>query len=82
MLEKVAELIPARDPYEPTKPMSLERALELVPDLKTMYDEDINVSELINAAKTVEKRVSNIQTHAAGVIISKEPLKGKNEEKR
>ena len=75
-VEKVAELIPARDPYEPTKPMSLERALELVPDLKTMYDEDINVSELINAAKTVEKRVSNIQTHAAGVIISKEPLKG------
>ncbi len=75
-VEKVAELIPTRDPYEPTKPMTLDRALELVPDLKAMYDEITNVSELVNAAKTVEKRVSNIQTHAAGVIISKEPLKG------
>lgn len=73
-VDEIAKLIPNRDPDNPTSNMTLEKALNLNPELRQRYDSDQNVRRLFENAKKIEGSVRNIQTHAAGVVISKEPL--------
>ncbi len=65
---KLAQMIPA----EPR--IKIDDALQKGMDLKKRYDEDPIVKELIDLAKSVEGIKFNIGTHAAGVIISRDPL--------
>lgn len=51
-------------------PMTIEHALEMVPELKTEYDTDRATAEIITMAKKIEGNVRHISVHAAGVIIS------------
>lgn len=51
-------------------PMTLDRALEMVPELKEQYDTDRSTQEIINLAKKIEGNVRHISVHAAGVVIS------------
>ena len=54
--------------------ITLERALEISPQLKTMYDEDVRVKRLIDTAKSLEGMPRNTSTHAAGVVITADPV--------
>ncbi len=53
---------------------SLERALEEIPRLRTMYHEDEEIKRLIDIALKLEGIARHASTHAAGVVISNEPL--------
>jgi len=67
-VDRVARLIPA------APSMTLSRALDENGELKSIYTEDKIVSNLVNSAKKVEGIARHASTHAAGVVISKEPL--------
>lgn len=67
-VDAVARLIPT-DPK-----MTVDRAMAEAPDLQKMYDTDARVKELIDMSKKVEGLSRHSSTHAAGVIIAREPL--------
>jgi DNA polymerase-3 subunit alpha len=52
----------------------LEEALEISPQLREQYDADPGVKRIIDFAKQLEGVARNASTHAAGVVISREPL--------
>jgi DNA polymerase-3 subunit alpha len=54
--------------------IKLEEALQIAPPLREMYDTDSTVHRLIDLARQVEGVARNASTHAAGVVISREPL--------
>ena len=51
-------------------PMTIDHALDIVPELKEMYDRESDVKEIIDLAKKLEGCVRHISVHAAGVVIS------------
>ncbi|MBR3843468.1 MAG: DNA polymerase III subunit alpha [Christensenellaceae bacterium] len=54
--------------------MTLSRAIEANPKLKTEYDTNPEVKRLIDIAMKVEGMPRHSSTHAAGVVISREPI--------
>jgi DNA polymerase-3 subunit alpha len=54
--------------------IKLEEALEIAPPLREMVENDAQVAKLIDLARQVEGVARNASTHAAGVVISREPL--------
>jgi len=54
--------------------IKLDDALEMAPDLKGMVDGDPAVKRIIDFARQLEGVARNASTHAAGVVISREPL--------
>jgi len=54
--------------------MPLERALAQVPDLKDMEERDEEARRLFAIARRLEGLLRNASTHAAGVVISPQPL--------
>ncbi len=60
----------------PTMPLhiSLKEALDVSPKLKEMYDGDERVRLLIDTAMQLEGMPRNTSTHAAGVVITAEPV--------
>ncbi|MFC2007615.1 DNA polymerase III subunit alpha [Chloroflexota bacterium] len=69
-VDRVARLIPNMPG------MDLERALAENSELNSIYREDTIINNLINSARNVEGIARHASTHAAGVVISKEPLTG------
>lgn len=67
-VDRLAKLIPEEIG------ISIERALEESPELKKLCEEDVEAGELIKMAKFLEGTPRHASTHAAGVVISKEPL--------
>jgi DNA polymerase-3 subunit alpha len=67
-VDRVARLVPLGPG------MTLDRALGENSELKNIYDEDATVSNLVDSAKRIEGIARHASTHAAGVVISKEPL--------
>lgn len=67
-VDHLAKLIPQ------TPGMTLDRALETVPDLKEHYASDGRMRQLLDIARTLEGQVRHASTHAAGVVISRDPL--------
>lgn len=51
-------------------PMTIDRALGDIPELKEMYETDRGAREIIDMAKKIEGNVRHISVHAAGVVIS------------
>ena len=64
----VAKLVPT------TLHITLKEALEVSPKLKEMYDTDERVRTLIDTAMSLEGMPRNTSTHAAGVVITAEPV--------
>ena len=60
----------------PTTPLhiTLKEALTVSPKLKEMYDGDARVKELIDIAMQLEGMPRNTSTHAAGVVITADPV--------
>jgi DNA polymerase-3 subunit alpha len=54
--------------------IKLEEALEISPPLREMTETDPQIAKLIEIAKQLEGVARNASTHAAGVVISREPL--------
>jgi DNA polymerase-3 subunit alpha len=54
--------------------ITLDQAIEENTELRRMYEEDDAVRALIDDAKSVEGISRHASTHAAGVVISREPL--------
>ena len=52
----------------------MKEALEVSPKLKEMYDEDERVKKLIDTAMSLEGMPRNTSTHAAGVVITADPV--------
>ncbi len=69
-VDKVAKLIPGI----PGKSVSIPEALEQVPDLKKLYDTTDYLKDLIDTAAQMEGALRNAGTHAAGVVITDEPI--------
>ena len=68
-VDRVARLIPSG-----AHPVKLDDALTEVPELREAYDQDAKVKRLIDTAKQLEGVSRHASTHAAGVVISREPL--------
>ncbi len=60
----------------PTMPLhiTLKEALNVSPKLKEMYDGDDRVRNLIDTAMSLEGMPRNTSTHAAGVVITADPV--------
>jgi DNA polymerase-3 subunit alpha len=54
--------------------MTLDRALEDVPELRKAYDNDATTRELIDTAKKLEGLVRGAGVHASAVVIAPRPL--------
>lgn len=65
-VDRIAKRIP------PTS--TLDQALEADPELRRMTEEDERVRRLVELARKLEGVARNASTHAAGVIISRDPL--------
>ncbi len=64
----VAKLVPG------TPHITLKEALEVSPKLKELYDGDERVKTLIDTAQSLEGMPRNSSTHAAGVVITADPV--------
>ncbi len=67
-VDRIAKLIPA------TVGMSIDKALEEVPDLAKIYNSESQVRELIDTAKKLEGLVRGQGVHASAVVIAPRPL--------
>ena len=67
-VDKVAKLVP--DELN----ISLERALEIEPQLSKLQETDPKIAKLLETALVLEGLVRNASTHAAGIVISEKPL--------
>jgi DNA polymerase-3 subunit alpha len=67
-VDRVARLVP----FAPS--MTLERALNENSELRSIYGEDAAIRKLVDSARRVEGIARHASTHAAGIVISKEPL--------
>ncbi len=69
--DRIAKLIPMGSQGFP---MTIDRALELEPDLKAIYDEDDDAKEVIDLARRIEGCVRHVGVHAAGVVVAPTPI--------
>ena len=54
--------------------ITLDKALEMNPELRMMYEEDPEVKQIIDISKKLEGLPRHASTHAAGVVITKDPV--------
>jgi DNA polymerase III subunit alpha len=69
--DRIAKLIPLG---AQGFPMTIEKAIEIEPELATLYKKDSESREVIDLAKQIEGRVRHLGVHAAGVVIAPRPL--------
>lgn len=69
--DRIAKLIPLG---AQGFPMTIAKAIEIEPELAELYKKDSESREVIDLAKQIEGRVRHVGVHAAGVVISPEPL--------
>jgi DNA polymerase-3 subunit alpha len=55
-------------------PMTIDHAMEIVPELKEAYEKEKDTKEIIDLAKKLEGCVRHISVHAAGVVIAPHPI--------
>ncbi|NFM46271.1 DNA polymerase III subunit alpha [Clostridium botulinum] len=67
-VDRIAKMIPT------VLNITINKALELNPELKEAYDNEERVRELIDVARALEGLPRHTSTHAAGVVIASQPL--------
>ncbi len=55
-------------------PMTIDHAMEIVPELSDAYKKEKDTKEIIDLAKKLEGCVRHISVHAAGVVIAPHPI--------
>jgi DNA polymerase-3 subunit alpha len=68
-VDRVAKLIPSGPGG-----LTIPQALQQIPELGVLYNHDPQIRKLLDTAKSIEGLARNASTHAAGVVISKNPL--------
>jgi DNA polymerase-3 subunit alpha len=68
-VDRVAKLIPSGP-----NGLTIPQAIEQIPELANFYQFDPTMRKLLDTAKSIEGLARNAGTHAAGVVISKNPL--------
>ncbi|MDZ7728854.1 MAG: DNA polymerase III subunit alpha [Dehalococcoidia bacterium] len=66
--DRVARLVPNQ------VHITLDEAIEQVPDLKAMQDNDPRIARLLQTARQLEGVSRHASTHAAALVISRDPL--------
>lgn len=69
--DRIAKLIPLG---AQGFPMTIERAMEQVPELKQLYNTDPQTKRLLDLSKKLEGVTRHASTHAAGVVIADKDL--------
>ena len=69
-VDKLCKMIP----FDPSRPLSLEKAIAQEPRIKKEEDKDPRVKKLVEISKKLEGLNRNMATHAAGVVIPEENL--------
>ena len=69
-VDKLCKMIP----FDPSRPISLEKAIAQEPRIKIEEDKDPRVKKLVEISKKLEGLNRNMATHAAGVVIPEENL--------
>lgn len=69
--DKISKLVPMGSQGFP---MTIDRALEITPELKELFETDADTKRIINLAKKIEGCARHISVHAAGVVIAPGPL--------
>jgi DNA polymerase-3 subunit alpha len=67
-VDRIAKLIPT------TLNITIDEALKAESQLKQLYDHDPKIKEILDIAKRLEGLCRHASTHAAGVVVSPEPL--------
>lgn len=67
-VDRIAKMIPTM------LGITIDKALEINPELKSAYDSEQRVKELIDVARALEGLPRHSGTHAAGVVIASQPL--------
>ena len=67
-IDKIAKMIP----YEIG--MTIDKALDQNRDLRKLFDNDLTIKNLIETSRKLEGMPRHASTHAAGVVISKDPI--------
>lgn len=67
-VDRVAKLVPNE------LNITIDRAMEISKELKSAYDNDPKVKELIDTSRALEGLPRHASTHAAGVVITSEPI--------
>jgi DNA polymerase-3 subunit alpha len=67
-VDRLAKLVPQ------VPDITLDRAIAETPELRAAYETDDLARRLIDTAKSLEGVARHASTHAAGVVISKDPL--------
>ncbi len=67
-VDRIAKMIP----NEQNQGVSIDKALEMNPEFKSLYQEDEQVHNLINMCKRLEGLPRHTSMHAAGVVICPE----------
>ena len=61
-------------PFDPSRPLSLEKAIAQEPRIRQAEAKDPRVKKLVEISKKLEGLNRNMATHAAGVVIPEEKL--------
>jgi len=61
-------------PFDPSRPLSLEKAIAQEPRIRQEEEKDPRVKKLVEISKKLEGLNRNMATHAAGVVIPEENL--------
>ncbi len=69
--DKIAKLIPMGSQGFP---MTIDHAMELDPELKNLYQQNVEAREILDIARKLEGTVRHASVHAAGVVISPQKL--------
>lgn len=67
-VDRIAKLVP------PDPNITLEEAIKSEPELRNLYKADPRITQLIDTSLALEGLTRHASTHAAGVVISDEPL--------
>lgn len=65
-IDRAAKLIPFN--------FSIEAALKNIPELNKLYTTDKDIENVINISARIENKVRHTSIHAAGIVITKDPL--------
>lgn len=67
-IDRLAKMLPT------TPGMTIDKALQTIPEFRREYENDPQVRRLVDTARRLEGITRNASVHAAGVVISKDPL--------
>ena len=67
-VDEVAKLIPSE------LKITIDKALKTSPELRALYETNESVEKLLNIARQVEGMPRHASTHAAGVVITRDPV--------